>query len=108
MKTQKHLNNKQQQQNGFKKPTQTNGGNKSSQQHQVEPKSMNYCVEQKYTNGHTMAIDSLAPKDTTITTKCTATMNNKHTGDKNSFPSSSSSFLTQQAYLPKYIEKSFR
>lgn len=106
MKTQKHLNSKQQQ-NGFKKPTQMNG-NKSSQQHQIEPKSMKYCVEQKYTNGHTLAIDSLAPKDTTITTKSTATMNNNYTGDKNSFPSSSPSFLEQQAYLPKYVEKSFR
>ncbi|TMW53184.1 hypothetical protein DOY81_001727 [Sarcophaga bullata] len=106
MKIQKHLNNKQQQ-NGFKGPTQMNG-NKSSQQHQVESKSMKYCVEQKYTNGHTLAINSLAPKDITITTKSTATMNNKHTVDKNSFPSSSPSFLAQQAYLPKYVEKSFR
>lgn len=110
MKTQKHLNNKEK--NGVKTSNQMNGNKSLSQHHQVQPKSMKYCAEQKLTNGHTVAINiknvSLTKKDMTIITKNTITTSNKHKGDLNSFPSSSSSFLAQEAYLPKYVEKSFR
>ncbi|XP_065356909.1 nicotinate phosphoribosyltransferase isoform X2 [Calliphora vicina] len=114
MKTKISLNNKQQHENGFTKSSQMNGKT-STQQHSAVQANGNKCLEQKHVNGHTVsnALTNGSHKNngnanTTTKNTTTTTMNNKHSVDVNSLSSSSSSLLTPQAYLPKYVEKSFR
>lgn len=110
MKTKNSSNNKQQHENGFTKSSQMNGKT-STQQHSAVQTNGIKCLEQKHVNGHTVsnALTNGSHKNNgNANTTTTTTMNNKHSVDVNSLSSSSSSLLTPQAYLPKYVEKSFR
>ncbi|KAM7351463.1 nicotinate phosphoribosyltransferase isoform 2-T8 [Cochliomyia hominivorax] len=115
----KSKNNKLQYKNGHTKSLYMSGKIPSQQQqHQNQTDEKEKCLEQKHLNGHsvTNALINGSHKNNTnansinkTNNSSTATLNNQHSMDVNSLSSSiSSSLLTPKAYLPKYVEKSFR
>ncbi|XP_046812201.1 uncharacterized protein LOC124421301 [Lucilia cuprina] len=97
----------QQHENGLTNSSQMNGKISTHQ-----PSNGKMCLEQKHVNGQTVsnALTNGSHKNNANKVSNTTTTNiknNKHSVDVNSL-SSPSSFLTPQAYLPKYVEKSFR
>lgn len=112
MISQNSLSTKKLQTNGLTKSAQTNG--KLTTQRNNNDKANGKTHSD---NGHVVANgwhdnNINASNTCNLSTLCNSTTsaatNRKHLGDFYSLSSSSSSFLASQAYLPKYVEKSFR
>lgn len=93
----------------------------TTKQLREEKKNEKKGFEQNPLNGHTIpnALTNGSQKNSVNANNSTSTSNknttctminsyNTHSVDANSLPSSSSSLLMPQAYLPKYVEKSLR